>query len=90
MPCPFDTFDERASAATARESNSTWRMLDEAMRKEGFEVYVEEWWHYNYKVEVHCRLWSRCGSRADVAVATGRKELSSSQRRLSRGASSGI
>jgi len=52
MPSLFDEMSERASASFAggtpeqRERRDTLRR---AMEKEGFEVYPDEWWHFDYK-----------------------------------------
>jgi D-alanyl-D-alanine dipeptidase len=52
MPSPFDEMSERSAAAYAggtpaqRERRD---LLRRAMEKEGFEVYPDEWWHFDYK-----------------------------------------
>ncbi|MGJ7904378.1 M15 family metallopeptidase [Lysobacter sp. 1R34A] len=54
MGTPFDFFDETANTASpnvdARQRSNRER-LREAMRREGFENYPLEWWHYTYKPE---------------------------------------
>ena len=54
MGTPFDFFDELArtdSPAVTPEQHANRHRLREAMRREGFENYVEEWWHYTYRPE---------------------------------------
>lgn len=54
MGTPFDFFDETANTASpnvdARQRSNRER-LREAMRREGFENYPLEWWHYTYQPE---------------------------------------
>jgi zinc D-Ala-D-Ala dipeptidase len=54
MGTPFDFFDERAhtdSPAVSSEQRANRRRLVDAMRREGFENYAAEWWHYTYRPE---------------------------------------
>jgi len=59
MPSLFDEMSERASASFAggtpeqRERRDTLRRT---MEKEGFEVYPDEWWHFDYKDWKHYRI----------------------------------
>jgi len=52
MPSPFDEMSDRSAAAYAggtplqRERRD---LLRKAMKKEGFEVYPDEWWHFDFK-----------------------------------------
>jgi D-alanyl-D-alanine dipeptidase len=51
MPTGYDDFSERASPAyndlpvIAKENR---RKLIEVMKKQGFEVYGSEWWHFDF------------------------------------------
>jgi len=54
MGTPFDFFDETAHTASPNVSarqRSNRELLRSAMRREGFENYPLEWWHYTYKPE---------------------------------------
>ncbi|MGN7918499.1 M15 family metallopeptidase [Lysobacter antibioticus] len=54
MGTPFDFFDETAHTASPSVSvqqRSNRELLRSAMRREGFENYPLEWWHYTYKPE---------------------------------------
>ncbi|WP_223620721.1 M15 family metallopeptidase [Lysobacter sp. ESA13C] len=54
MGTPFDFFDETAHTASPKVSakqRSNRELLRSAMRREGFENYPLEWWHYTYKPE---------------------------------------
>jgi D-alanyl-D-alanine dipeptidase len=54
MGTPFDFFDKRAhteSPAVNDAQRANRRRLVEAMHREGFENYPEEWWHYTYRPE---------------------------------------
>jgi D-alanyl-D-alanine dipeptidase len=54
MGTPFDFFDELArteSPDVSDEQRTNRQRLVDAMRREGFENYVEEWWHYTYRPE---------------------------------------
>jgi len=54
MGTPFDFFDERAHTdfpgVTAEQRANRDRLRD-AMRREGFENYAAEWWHYTFTPE---------------------------------------
>lgn len=54
MGTPYDFFDERAHtdspAVSPAQRANRYRLVD-AMRREGFENYAAEWWHYTYKPE---------------------------------------
>jgi D-alanyl-D-alanine dipeptidase len=59
MPSPFDEMSERASASFAGgapEQRERRDILRKAMEKEGFEVYPDEWWHFDYKDWKHYRV----------------------------------
>jgi D-alanyl-D-alanine dipeptidase len=52
MPSDFDEMSERAAAAYpggTPEQRERRDLLRRAMEKEGFEVYPDEWWHFDYK-----------------------------------------
>ncbi|MGH8177868.1 MAG: M15 family metallopeptidase [Steroidobacter sp.] len=54
MGTPFDFFDELAhtdSPAIGGEQRTNRHRLVDAMRREGFENYAAEWWHYTYRPE---------------------------------------
>ncbi|MGO1001028.1 M15 family metallopeptidase [Lysobacter sp. CA196] len=54
MGTPFDFFDETAHTASPNvgaRQRSNRELLRSAMRREGFENYPLEWWHYTYKPE---------------------------------------
>ena len=54
MGTPFDFFDELAhtdSPDVSDEQRANRYRLRDAMRRERFENYVEEWWHYTYRPE---------------------------------------
>jgi D-alanyl-D-alanine dipeptidase len=51
MPSGYDEFTERASpgyAGGTAESRRLRDLLRSAMEAEGFRVYPEEWWHFDY------------------------------------------
>jgi zinc D-Ala-D-Ala dipeptidase len=52
MPSGYDEMSERAYAdypgGTAEQRDRRW-ILRRAMEKEGFTVYPQEWWHFDYK-----------------------------------------
>jgi D-alanyl-D-alanine dipeptidase len=51
MGTPFDEFSERAHTASAVGLQATNRaILGDAMRRAGFVNYVDEWWHFSFKV----------------------------------------
>lgn len=59
MPSPFDEMSARASASFAGgtpEQRERRDVLRKAMEKEGFEVYPDEWWHFDYKDWKHYRI----------------------------------
>jgi CubicO group peptidase (beta-lactamase class C family)/D-alanyl-D-alanine dipeptidase len=59
MPSPFDETSERASASYAGgtpEQRQRRDLLRRAMKKEGFDVYSDEWWHFDYKDWKHYRI----------------------------------
>lgn len=52
MPSPYDDFTERAAPTYqggTREERRLRDLLRAAMEKEGFTVYENEWWHFDYK-----------------------------------------
>jgi D-alanyl-D-alanine dipeptidase/quercetin dioxygenase-like cupin family protein len=52
MPSPFDDFTERAHpdyAGGTPEQRAARGRLRAAMEAEGFRVYPNEWWHYDYQ-----------------------------------------
>ena len=52
MPSGYDEMSERAYADYAggtAEERARRAVLREAMEKEGFTVYPQEWWHFDYK-----------------------------------------
>jgi D-alanyl-D-alanine dipeptidase len=52
MPGPFDEMSERSAAAYTGgtiEQRERRELLRKAMEKEGFEVYPDEWWHFDYR-----------------------------------------
>jgi CubicO group peptidase (beta-lactamase class C family)/D-alanyl-D-alanine dipeptidase len=52
MPSPFDEMSERAAAkypGGPPERREKRDLLRGAMEKEGFEVYPDEWWHFDFK-----------------------------------------
>jgi D-alanyl-D-alanine dipeptidase len=52
MPSPYDEMSERAYAEYAGgtpEERERRAILRAAMEKEGFTVYPQEWWHFDYK-----------------------------------------
>jgi CubicO group peptidase (beta-lactamase class C family)/D-alanyl-D-alanine dipeptidase len=52
MPSAFDEMSKRAAADFAGgtpEQRARRDLLRRAMEKEGFEVYPDEWWHFDYK-----------------------------------------
>ena len=52
MPSGYDDFSERAHPAYAGGTEESRRLRDElrrAMEAEGFTVYENEWWHFDYK-----------------------------------------
>ena len=52
MPSAYDEFTERASpnyAGGTAQSRALRDLLRAAMEAEGFTVYREEWWHFDYK-----------------------------------------
>lgn len=59
MPSPFDEMSEKASAryagGTAAQRDRR-DVLRRAMEKEGFEVYPDEWWHFDFKDWKHYRV----------------------------------
>jgi D-alanyl-D-alanine dipeptidase len=51
MPSPFDDFSERAHPdylGGTPEQCAAHDRLRAAMEAEGFRVYPNEWWHYDY------------------------------------------
>jgi D-alanyl-D-alanine dipeptidase len=51
MPSPYDDFTERASpgyTGGSSESRAHRDLLRAAMEAEGFTVYENEWWHFDY------------------------------------------
>lgn len=69
MPSRYDEFSGRAYAdfiGGATRQRALRAVLREAMVAEGFEVYPEEWWHFDYKD------WRRygIGTRAFTELAT--------------------
>ncbi|UKJ08030.1 M15 family metallopeptidase [Solitalea lacus] len=51
MPTPFDDFTEKAHSEYKNLSKKVLKnreMLKEIMSKNGFTVYKEEWWHYDF------------------------------------------
>ncbi len=54
MGTPFDFFDVRAhtdAADITAQQRANRQLLRDAMRREGFENYPLEWWHYTFKPE---------------------------------------
>jgi D-alanyl-D-alanine dipeptidase len=52
MGTPFDTFSEAAHTANAEgQVLRNRQMLLQAMKREGFSNYDQEWWHFIYPVE---------------------------------------
>jgi D-alanyl-D-alanine dipeptidase len=52
MPSAYDDFSEKAFATYTgggAESRAHRGLLRDAMEREGFFVYPEEWWHFDYK-----------------------------------------
>jgi D-alanyl-D-alanine dipeptidase len=52
MPGAYDEMTERSYAAYTGgtvEQRRTRDLLRKAMEDEGYSVYPEEWWHYDYK-----------------------------------------
>lgn len=52
MPSAYDDFSEKAFATYAggeAEPRARRELLRDAMEREGFFVYPEEWWHFDYK-----------------------------------------
>ncbi|HEY0895326.1 MAG TPA: M15 family metallopeptidase [Sphingobacteriaceae bacterium] len=52
MPTPYDDFTEKAHADYAQLPADVIRnreLLKRVMTKYGFEIYADEWWHYDYK-----------------------------------------
>jgi D-alanyl-D-alanine dipeptidase len=52
MPSDYDEMSERAHADYAggtAEERANRALLRGAMEAEGFTVYPEEWWHFDYK-----------------------------------------
>jgi D-alanyl-D-alanine dipeptidase len=52
MPGAFDEMSERSAADYAGgtpEQRARRDLLRRAMEKEGFEVYPDEWWHFDYR-----------------------------------------
>jgi D-alanyl-D-alanine dipeptidase len=52
MPSRYDEFSDRAYAdfiGGTTKQRALRAMLRDAMTAEGFEVYTEEWWHFDYK-----------------------------------------
>ena len=52
MPTAFDDFTKKAHANYSKLPRSVIRnreLLKSVMLKNGFEVYADEWWHYDYK-----------------------------------------
>jgi D-alanyl-D-alanine dipeptidase len=56
MPSEYDEFSERAYANFAggpEDARKRRDLLRDAMVAEGFEVFPEEWWHFNYSAWQH-------------------------------------
>jgi D-alanyl-D-alanine dipeptidase len=52
MPTPFDDFTEKAHTNYQNlpsEVIKNRELLKEVMVENGFEIYADEWWHYDYK-----------------------------------------
>lgn len=71
MPSRYDEFSGRAYAdfvGGTTKQRALRAILREAMTTEGFEVYTEEWWHFDYKD------WKRygIGTKTFTALAGGK------------------
>ena len=58
MPCEYDTFSEEAYPSYIGGTDEERKKRDfliKAMKKEGFTVHPNEWWHYDHK---DCKLYS--------------------------------
>ena len=52
MPTPFDDFTKKAHTNYAKLSATVIKnreLLKKVMTKHGFDIYPDEWWHYDYK-----------------------------------------
>ena len=53
MPCEYDTFSEVAYPTYmggTSEERSKRDFLIQVMKKQGFKVHSNEWWHYDHKL----------------------------------------